>query len=272
MLGASEMKVQPIFVTIPHSGEKIPPQAQWLHGLDEKTLMYDVDRFVDVLYRPALEKLKLPYVTTEWHRYAADLNRVPTDIDSDSVVGAPHQSGKFSRGFHWVITTHLYRLMSQPISSEVHQELVELIYNPFHTDVKNQYENFRKLGYQKIYHIDAHSMPSRGTSEHRDPGQYRADVVVSDCHGKSCDAAFKDLVIGAYEQAGFSVAYNWPYFGGRLTEQYGQPDLGQQVLQVELNRGLYMDEVTKKLKDEKLLQIQAQLDNALTKILAGLPG
>ncbi|WP_161971440.1 N-formylglutamate amidohydrolase, partial [Escherichia coli] len=51
----------------------------------------------------------------------------------------------------------------------------------------------------------------------------RADIVVSDSKGKSCDPRFKDLVIAAYASAGFKVGYNWPYFGGRVTEQYGDP-------------------------------------------------
>ena len=86
-----------------------------------------------------------------------------------------------------------------------------------------------------------------GTRMHRDPGERRADIVVSDCLGKSCDPHFRDLVIAAYTISGFKVGYNWPYMGGRVTEQYGHPSKGQHAIQVELNRALYMDEKTKKL-------------------------
>ncbi len=37
----------PLLVTIPHSGEKIPPQTPWLKTLPEEILMCDVDRYVD---------------------------------------------------------------------------------------------------------------------------------------------------------------------------------------------------------------------------------
>lgn len=258
------------FVTIPHSGEKVPAECQWLLGLPEATLMCDVDRFVDRLYEPALQKMRIPLVKTDWHRYAADLNRIPEDIDCDSVHGNLNPSGSFNRGFHWVITTTQLPLMKAPMSEALHFELVQKIYEPFHAQVRNQYESFQKRGFKKVYHLDAHSMPSLGTDQHRDPGQRRADIVVSDCKGQSCDPEYVDLVMAAYARAGFKVAYNWPYFGGRVSEQYGRPAQGQQALQVELNRGLYMDEVSKKLVPQAADQVQAKIQTALEYILKNL--
>jgi N-formylglutamate amidohydrolase len=105
---------------------------------------------------------------------------------------------------------------------------------------------------------------------HKDPGQLRADIVISDCLGKSCHKNFKDLVTHAYEKSGFKVAYNWPYVGGRVTETYGKPELGQQALQVELNRGLYMDEKTKQLLPQ-YKEIQQKIYEALSVIKSELP-
>lgn len=256
----------PLLVTIPHSGEKIPEQTPWLKGLPEEVLMCDVDRYVDFLYEPALHKLKIPLVKTEWHRYAADLNRIPEDVDVTSVLGSSNPAGSFSRGFHWAITTYKHQLIPQPMTKETHDELVKLIYNPFHDSVKKLYQDLHQKGFKATYHIDAHSMPSVGTSEHRDPGEHRAEIVVSDSKGKSCDPRFKDLVIAAYVTAGFKVGYNWPYFGGRVTEQYGDPPHGQHTLQVEMNRALYMDEKTKKLKPEEAKKVQEKVFFALSYI------
>lgn len=77
----------PFFISIPHSGEKIPDQTPWLNQLPEALLMSDVDRYVDRLYKPTLEELKIPFETTVWHRYAVDLNRIPEDI---SQIGRAH--------------------------------------------------------------------------------------------------------------------------------------------------------------------------------------
>jgi N-formylglutamate deformylase len=259
------------FVSIPHSGERVPAETTWLAGLPEPILMCDVDRFVDQLYKPAIAALKLPHVLTEWHRYVVDLNRLKDDIDVDSVVGAPHPSGKFARGLHWIITTTGEKLMSQPMNMQLHEQLVAKYFEPFHQQVRAQYQNFAELGAKPIFHIDLHSMPSLGTKQHNDPGEYRADVVVSDCKGKSCSPWFKDLVIQSYESAGFNVRYNWPYLGGRVTETYGDPAKGREALQVEFNRALYMNEATKHLEPSHLAEIQRKLQAALTAVYAGLP-
>lgn len=244
------MSQKPFFVTIPHSGEKIPDLTPWLLNLNEPMLMRDVDRYVDRLYIDSLNELGIPFVKTEWHRYAVDLNRLPEDIDQTSVMGA-HQEKGFERGFHWSMTTFKEKLILQPMSFDTHKKLTELIYEPFHRQVKKQYEELRaKTHKHTIYHLDLHSMPSVGTSMHQDPGERRADIVISDSHQKSCSRDFRDLVIAAYVTAGFKVGYNWPYKGGRLTEEYGRPQVGQQVLQVEMNRALYMNEETKKINPD----------------------
>lgn len=259
----------PFFVSIPHSGEKVPEQTPWLKTLSEEVLMSDVDRYVDVLYKPSLEQFKIPYQTTEWHRYAVDLNRFPTDVDQDSVIGAEKKSGSHPDGYHWVMTKNEVRLMSGPMTRETHDELTQLIFEPFHEGVRNYYAFYKNKNFKQVYHLDAHSMPSLGTRMHKDPGELRADIVVSDCLGKSCSKEFRDLVIVAYATAGFKVGYNWPYAGGRVTEHYGRPQQGQHAIQVELNRHLYMDEKTKKIKPEHVL-IQKKIQKALETIKSEL--
>jgi N-formylglutamate amidohydrolase len=105
---------------------------------------------------------------------------------------------------------------------------------------------------------------------HRDPGERRADIVISDCYGKSCDSKYRDLVIASYVTAGFKVGYNWPYMGGRVTEVYGKPSEGQQAIQVELNRSLYMDEKTKELLPSHSA-VQEKILKALSYIKSELP-
>lgn len=251
-----------MLVSIPHSGEKIPHLTPWLNHLTEPHLMRDVDRYVDSLYEPVIEKLKLKYVKTQWHRYAVDLNRVPTDVDCTTLQGSLNPAGQFNRGFHWKETTYKELLMPEPIDFRTHEELVKLIYNPFHQELQQRALEVRGTNQRSFLHLDLHSMPSTGTQEHRDPGEVRADIVISDSLGKSTHAYLRDLVFAAYLQAGFKVRYNWPYYGGRLTEQYGNPDLGHHCIQVELNRSLYMNEATKK-KNSQFDKMQNQLSSAI---------
>ncbi len=264
------MAEKPFFVSIPHSGENVPPETPWLHGLPEKELMFDVDRFVDRLYEPALASLGVPCVKTEWHRYVVDLNRWTDDVDADSVQGHPNPSGLFPRGLHWSKTTGGQRLIPEPMPRELHERLVHRYFEPFHAEVRARYDGFRRRGHATTYHLDAHSMPSVGTREHRDPGERRKDVVISDCKGTSCSKKYLDLVLAAYRDAGFEVGYNWPYFGGRVTETYGRPELGQEAIQVELSRALYMDEDSKKLRPDKAGEVSSRLEKALNSILSGL--
>lgn len=262
--------MKPFFVTVPHAGEHVPDEAFWLKGLPEPVLMCDVDRYVDELYKPAVEAFGVPHIMADVHRYVVDLNRVPEDIDEDSVEDSENPPGKFTIGYHWSQTTTAARLMPKPISRKLHQDLTRKYFEPFHNDVKAMFAKYRKTGSAKVYQLDAHSMPSKGTAAHRDPGTNRPEIVVSDRDGVSCEPEYKDLVIGAYEKAGFKVSYNWPYKGGRITETYGQPQLGQHTLQVEMNRSLYMDEITKQKVADKFSDVQKRITLALGYIVEGL--
>lgn len=261
----------PFFITIPHSGEKIPDVCTWLENLEEKVLMCDSDRFVDRLYDSILTKYNIPFIKTSWHRYAVDLNRIPTDVDEATLEGATLPRGTHSRGYHWSVTTLNTPLLEKPLSLEVHHQLTDLIYTPFHRDVQKQILEYKQSGFKNIYHLDAHSMPSIGTSMHKDPGEFRADVVISDSLGKSCSKEYRDLVLLSFLEVGFKVAYNWPYVGGRLTEEYGKPSLGQHTIQVELNRSLYMNESTKKLNND-VSSVVTKLDQAVSMIRQGVEG
>ena len=43
---------------------------------------------------------------------------------------------------------------------------------------------------------------------------------------------------------GYNVNINRPYAGGFITEHYGRPSQGVDALQIEINRGLYLNEQT----------------------------
>ncbi len=263
--------MKPFFISSPHSGEKVPTEVSWLSHHPEPILMCDVDRFVDQLYEPFSLKHQVPFVSTPWHRYVADLNRLPDDVDKDSVLNHKNPSGTHTTGLHWVQTTKGDVLMAQPISTDLHASIVEKYHSGFHKTVSKQYSDFFK-SHKSVYHLDAHSMPSRGTSggAHRDPGELRAEIVVSDQDGLSCSAKFRDLVVQGYRSAGFEVKLNWPYKGGRVTQTYGLPQKGQHCIQVELNRSLYMDELTKQKKPALFASTQLKIEQALLVIYNGI--
>lgn len=253
----------PLIISCPHSGTKIPVEANWLGEIENAiTLHRDLDLFVDLFYRPLAREAGLPFVFSPWTRYAVDLNRIPGDVDSNSVLNSPNPPGTFTSGLHWVETSIGEKLMKNPISRDLHDILVASYYTPFHQTLIANFEHFKLQGHKRVFHIDVHSMPSMGTHIHRDPGEKRAEIVISDQDGKSCDPKFKDLVVAAYESSGFEVKTNWPYKGGRITQTYGDPVRGRHSIQVEMNRSIYMNEETKELDQAKFAEISKKIKKA----------
>ena len=266
------MKLAPLLFSIPHSGVQIPDEADWLKALPSKVLSCDVDSFVDELYAPALKTWRIPSVIFQWHRYSVDANRFSEDISPYTVQSSslfPKTRAKSPSDIHWHKTTQGDVLMKTAMSFKLHRLFIKKYFDPFHQKIKKHIVKIKQAGHPAIYLLDLHSMPSKGLAFHRDPGQRRAEIVVSDCGGKSCSIAFRDLVIKAYKKAGFQVVLNWPYKGGAITQTYGQPHKGQEALQVELNRKLYMDEKTKN-KSSNYENIQNQLKKAIEFIVQKL--
>ena len=265
-------------MSIPHSGLKIPQPAEWLKKIPKPLLMCDVDAFVDDLYFPALKKLHIPFFVFNWHRYAVDANRFKTDISPNTVERAGellktiYKNEKLLQknpsNIHWHKTTKGNLLINKAISQKTHRLLIQKYLTPYNEQIKKKFKYFKQKGYKRVYLIDLHSMPSRGLAFHKDKGSFRKDIVIGNNKGRSCSKKFTELVVQAYRQAGFKVGLNWPYKGGAITLSYGQPERGQEALQVELNRKLYMDEKTKK-KNKNYKNIQIKLDKAFQEIVKG---
>jgi N-formylglutamate amidohydrolase len=61
------------------------------------------------------------------------------------------------------------------------------------------------------------------------------------------------------ESLGYRVARNAPYAGGYTTEHYGRPARRTHAIQVEINRGLYMNEATRE-PTEGLARLKADIE------------
>ena len=265
------MNKKSLLVSIPHSGEKIVDECHWLKDLDEVTLMYDVDRFIDQMYESVLHQYNIPKVVTEYHRYVVDCNRWPTDVDCDSVEGSNNPSGSHPTGLHWRKTTAGYILFKKPLSQSLHKNIIKKYYEDFFKAIDSIYEKFRQEGKSNIYHLDLHSMPSRGTKVHRDPDEDRVDIVIGNEKGTTATEEWTEQVSTAYRNQGFDVRLNQPYTGGTIVEKYGDPQQGCQALMIELNRKLYMDEKTKKIIPDKAEAVKERLNKVISEICHYLP-
>ena len=90
--------------------------------------------------------------------------------------------------------------------------------------------------------VDWHSMPAAAAKA---GGRDRpCDIVLGDRFGAACAGVLPTRVERELEALGYRVTRNTPYAGGYTTEHYGQPHRRAHALQIEINRGLYLDEAT----------------------------
>jgi N-formylglutamate amidohydrolase len=95
-----------------------------------------------------------------------------------------------------------------------------------------------RFGY--IVLLDLHSMPQL-------PGERLPDLVLGDGFGRTCANAVPQAASRGAQGHGLSVARNYPYAGGFITQNYGRPAMGLHTLQLEFSRPLYMNEATRVL-------------------------
>ena len=115
---------------------------------------------------------------------------------------------------------------------------IERIYRPFHDTLRHLLAQTH-VAFGLAVLIDCHSMPSniRGGGS-----RLRPDFVLGDRFGTSCMPELTDCAAATLHRLGYTVCRNKPYAGGFITEHYGRPARGLHALQIEINRGLYMDE------------------------------
>lgn len=85
-------------------------------------------------------------------------------------------------------------------------------------------------------------MPHEAIESHARPGQPRPEVVLGDRFGAAAGREVVDRIEAAFAAAGLRVARNAPFAGAYITQAYGRPSRRIHVVQVEIDRALYMDE------------------------------
>ena len=106
-------------------------------------------------------------------------------------------------------------------------------YHPYHQALRAEIESHvRRFGCAIL--TDMHSMPAQSANG--------ADIVLGDRFGTACSPVVMDRIEASFRELGFVTVRNNPYAGGFTTEHYGRPLDGVHVVQIEINRGLYMDE------------------------------
>jgi N-formylglutamate amidohydrolase len=231
----------PVIVEIPHAGLWVDGPSLATLAAPARSIGRDADLWVDELYSDAPAR-GATLIAAHVSRYVVDLNRSEKDVDAESVEGAP-ASARATRGIVWRLTSDGTRVLDAPLSRRELERRLDTFYRPYHARIASLIARKRaRFGHAIL--VAAHSMPSVGRAAHGDPNAPRADVVPGTRGRTSASPRFIDAVDAHARAAGFSVSHDDPYQGGYTTIHYGRPSDASHVVQVELARRLYMDEVS----------------------------
>jgi N-formylglutamate amidohydrolase len=236
----------PFVFNSPHSGRFYPKRFLAMARLDAETIRRSEDCYVEELFAGAAA-LGAPMLAANFPRAYLDVNREPWELDPRMFAEplpsfANFRSPRVAGGLGTVprlvgegLDIYGRRL---PLSEAV--ERIEHIYKPYHECLKRLVtRTHARFGHAVL--IDCHSMPA---SIRIGDGGMRPDFIVGDRFGASAASSLSEHAIGLLSGMGYTVAHNKPYAGGFITEHYGRPARGLHALQIEINRGLYMDERT----------------------------
>ena len=236
----------PFVFSSPHSGRQYPRAFLNASRLDPVALRKSEDTYVDELFGQ-VAALGAPLIAARFPRAYLDVNREPYELDPELFLErlpayANSRSVRVVGGLGTIarIVAESEEIYHQRLSLAVAFERIEHLYRPYHESLRTAIEETRRAFGMAIL-VDCHSMPSVTGA----PGAgSRADLVLGDRFGTSCDGGVIQFIEQELTALGFKVALNRPYAGGFITEHYGRPADGVHALQLEINRALYMDEET----------------------------
>jgi N-formylglutamate amidohydrolase len=252
----------PLVLDSPHSGRDFP--ADFDAAVTEFDLREGEDCYVDELYRPATE-LGVPLLAARFPRTYLDPNRHRGDIDLELIEGGrwPHEhvpSGKarIGKALVWRTLDDGRAIYSRRLTVAEVVSRIERCHAPYHQRLRALLDDtHRRFG--AVYHLNCHSMPAVGGPQGEGTqGQPRADFVLGDRDGSTCDPAFTAFVRATLAAMGYEVAVNDPYKGVELVKAYSEPRRRRHSLQVEVNKRLYMDEATRS-RHQGFAMLQADL-------------
>ena len=264
--------LHPIVSSSPHSGRNYAALFQKRSRLDARSLRKSEDAYVDLLLDDT-RKLGIPMVAARFPRAYVDVNRARTELDPaviDGPLPAESQinSPRVLSGLGVIprIVAEGENIYDRPIEMAEAEQRLGHCYDRYHQILAAMLARARaEFGCALL--LDFHSMPSNGGLA---TPPRRPDVVLGDRFGKSCEPAISRLLGDCLSAVGLGVQFNRPYAGGFITEHYGRPIENIHALQIELNRGLYLNEaaVSTSIGFAKL---KAQLTMALTAFALALP-
>lgn len=242
-----ERPYAPVIFTSPHSGRAYT--ADLMNGvrLAAPNLRRSEDSFVDELF-DAAPAHGSPLLAANFPRALCDANREAWELDP-AMFNDPlpdwvnTTSSRVNAGLGTIakVVASGESIYGAKLPFAEAERRISAYWRPFHDELSRLIDDIKiRFGYCLV--IDCHSMPS--TTHTRRPSAKPVDFVLGDLHGVACASRVTRMTEAALTAQGYLVRRNDPYAGGFITKHYGQPMADVHVLQIEVARGLYMNETT----------------------------
>lgn len=265
----------PVIFASPHSGRRYPTELLRMSRLDRHALRQSEDCYVDLLF-DAAPAHGAPLLRALFPRAWVDVNRSRDELDQRMFVDplpaiADTRSNRVRAGLGVIprIVADGQDIYERKLKFFEARRRLAACYDPYHQALTQLIAAARsKFGCAIL--IDCHSMPSAGGAPFRE-GEKPIDFVLGDRFGASCAGAAPALVEQVLGSAGYLVSRNAPYAGGHVATAYGRPSEGVHVLQIEINRALYLDErrITRTAGFDRLKRNIEPLIAALSRLSVG---
>jgi N-formylglutamate amidohydrolase len=236
----------PFVFASPHSGRRYPGDLLRISRLDRHALRQSEDSYVDLLFDDA-PRFGAPLLRALFPRAYVDVNRSRHELDPRMFAdplprNIDGRSNRVLAGLGVIprVVADGKDIYGRKLNFFEARRRLTSCYDPYHQAVSDLMGAARrKFGCAIL--IDCHSMPSVGVAPIRE-GDRRIDFVLGDRFGASCAPSLISLVEMTLSRMGYQVSRNAPYAGGFVAAAYGRPLEGAHVLQIEINRALYIDE------------------------------
>lgn len=244
---AAEAASVPLVVSSPHSGQIYPPSLLNEVRLNLDHLRRLEDGCVDRLFGCAAS-IGAPLLHARFARAYVDPNREAFELDADLFDGplpdyVNASSAKARAGLGSIPSRVGGRAIYRSrLSFDEAERRLHSAYWPYHHALQGLLAK-AMAEFGVVVLLDCHSMPSLNVNGSIATG-HAVDFALGDRFGRSCSTVLVEWTEAALRSRGFSVARNRPYAGGHITACYGRPEADVHALQIEVRRGLYMDEST----------------------------
>ncbi len=239
-------QTEPFVFNSPHSGRIYPESFLRMSRLDRMSIRRSEDHFVDELFASVVQ-LGAPMLAAQFPRAWLDVNREPYELDPRMFDGplppfANIGSMRVAGGLGTIprLVAENMDIYRGRLSVEEGLSRIEQVYRPYHANLRRTIAQTH-VQFGKAILIDCHSMPANVRVA---GGNRRPDIIIGDRYGASAAHDLSRAAVSFLSGLGYNVVRNKPYAGGFITEHYGRPARGLHALQIEINRGLYVDETS----------------------------